>query len=308
MPLPIEKTIVELSSSDTLLNSRLATLSHLSAAEMLVFRGAWGAIETRRRREIINRLVEMAEENVELNFDCIFKYCLKDQDDEVRSKAIEGLWENEEASLVSPLINLLEQDTSEQVRAAAAKALGKFTMLAEHNKLRSCHVSRLGESLLAVIGDTNRTLEVRRRALEAVAPLDLPEVKDTIMAAYQSGDDMLKIGAIYAMGRNCAADWLPILLKELGSDDAEVRYEAAGACGELEEEGAVPCLIKLVNDQDADVQMAAIQALGKIGGTKARECLEHCLSGSGQAIRHIAGEALRELEEKAALSSFGPLS
>ncbi|MBI4303518.1 MAG: HEAT repeat domain-containing protein [Chloroflexi bacterium] len=305
MPLPIEKTIVELSSCDTLLSSRLAKLSHLSAAEMMVFMGAWGDIATKRRREIIDRLVEMAEDNVELNFDCIFKYCLKDQDDEVRSQAIEGLWENEEASLVSPLITLLEQDASEQVQAAAAKALGKYTMLAEHRKLRSCHVSRLGESLLAVINDTNRPLEVRRRALEAVAPLGLPAVKAAIMAAYQSGDAMLRISSIYAMGRNCAADWLPILLKELDSDDAEVRFEAAGACGELEEEGAVPCLIKLVNDQDADVQMAAIQALGKIGGTKARECLEHCLSGSGQAIRHIAGEALRELAAKAALSSFG---
>ncbi|MBM2825552.1 MAG: hypothetical protein HW402_1216 [Dehalococcoidales bacterium] len=305
MPLPVEKVIVELSSSDTLLNSRLATLSHLSAPEMLVFKGAWGDIETKRRREIIGRLVEMAEDNVELNFDCIFKYCLKDQDDEVRSKAIEGLWENEEASLVSPLISLLEQDASEKVQAAAAKALGKFTMLAEHNKLRSCHVSRLGESLLAVISDTNRPLEVRRRALEAVAPLGLPEVQAAIMVAYKGSDTLLRISSVYAMGRNCTSDWLPMLLKELDSDDAEVRYEAAGACGELEEEDAVPCLIRLVNDPDADVQMAAIQALGKIGGTKARECLEHCLIGSGPAIRHIAGEALRELEAKAALSSFG---
>jgi len=297
MPSPVKKIITEISNSNKpLRNSRLADLSNLNPEELELFRRLWTAIEPKRRQQIVQRLVELAEENLELNFDSILKHCLKDQDDEVRSKAIEGLWENEEASLIDPLINLLEQDTSETVQAAAAIALGKFAILAEHKKLRSCYISKIQEALLKAINDTNRPVEVSRRALEAVAPISLPQVKTAIREAYKSPNSRLKISSIYAMGRSCDPTWLPVLLKELSSSDAEVRYEAAGACAELEEEEAVSSLIKLVSDLDSDVQMAAIQALGKIGNTQAKDCLKQCLESNSEVVRQMAGEALNELE------------
>ncbi len=305
MALPIEETIVELGNSDQpLLNSTLTELSNLSSEELEFFQHSWAAIEPKRRCQITHRLVELAEDNLELNFDSIFKHCLKDQDAEVRSKAIKGLWENEEASLINPLINLLEQDSLETVQAAAAMALGKFAMLAEHQKLRSCHAFKIQEALLGVISDKNKSVEVKRRALESAAPLSLPQVKTAIMEAYQSHDSRLRISSIYAMGKNCDPSWLPVLLKELASTDAEVRYEAAGAYGELEEEAAVPHLIMLIDDPDVDVQMAAIQALGKIGGTKARECLEHCLNNISKAVCQAAKQALNELEAEEDPLSF----
>lgn len=98
MPLPIEETIAELSNNNKpLLNSRLTELSNLSLEEVESFKQSWTAIEPKRRSQIVHRLVELAEDNLELNFDSIFKYCFKDRDDEVQSKAIEGLWENEES-------------------------------------------------------------------------------------------------------------------------------------------------------------------------------------------------------------------
>jgi len=306
IPSPIEETIVELANSDKpLLNARLTELSNLRSEELEVLKRSWTAIETKRRRQIVHRLVDLAEDNLDLNFDSILKYCLTDQDDEVQSKAIEGLWENEEASLIKPLIHLLEQASAEKVQAAAATALGKFAMLAEHKKLRSPHVFRIEEALLAVISDKNKPVEIRRRALESAAPLSLAQVKTAIMEAYQSHDSRLRVSSIYAMGKNCDLSWLPVLLSELASTDVEVRYEAAGACGELEEEEAtVPCLLKLINDPDVDVQMAAIQALGKIGGTAAKECLESCLNNTSEAIRQAAEQALNELEAKETPLSF----
>ena len=80
-------------------------------------------------------------------------------------------------------------------------------------------------------------------------------------------------------------------------DDAEIRYEAAGACGELGGEDAVPRLIELVIDSDIEVQLAAIQALGKIGGSKAKECLEQCMDNPSVAIQEAAEQSLYELEE-----------
>ncbi len=301
MTSPIEKTIADIGNSDNpLLNSRLTELSNLSSEELELFERLWAAIEPARRRQIVYRLVELTEDNLTLHFDSIFKHCLKDRNDEVRSQAIEGLWESEETCLINPLINLLEQDRSEEVQAAAATALAKFAMLAEHNKLRSCHVSRIQEALLSVLNDKNKPVEVRRRALEAAAPLSLSQVRTAIMEAYQSHDSRLRVSSIYAMGKNCDPSWLPTLLKELGSTDAEIRYEAARACGELEEEAAVPYLTKLVNDIDADVQIAAIQTLGKIGNTQAKECLEQCLDNPNEAISQAARQALLETEAKEA--------
>ena len=296
MPLPIEETIADLANSDKpLLKSRLIDLSNLNSEEARLVEQAWPAIELGRRRQIIYRLVELAEDNVEFNFDSIFKNCLKDQDAEVRSKAIEGLWESEEASLINPLINLLEQDSSENVQATAARALGKFAMLAELKKLRSCHTSKICQALLTVISDKSKPIEVRRCALEAAAPLNLPQVKKAIIKAYQSHNAKLRTSAIYAMGKNCNRSWLPVLIKELSNANTLIRYEAAGACGELGEEEAVPYLLELINDPDGDVQVAAIQALGKIGGTEAKGCLKQCLNDVNEVIREAAEQALDEL-------------
>jgi HEAT repeat protein len=179
-------------------------------------------------------------------------------------------------------------------------ALVKFEMLAEHKKIREYYLNKIQEALLAAVHDENRSIEVRRRALEAVAPLSLPQVRTAIMNAYRSHNGRLKISSIYAMGRNCDPSWLSILLKELTSNDTEIRYEAAGACGEIEDEEAVLSLISLINDDDVDVQMATIQALGKIGGVRAKESLERCLNNPSEAIRQTAKQALNDMEIKEA--------
>ena len=297
MPLPIEKIIADLSNLDKpVLNSKLVDLSDLNSEELGLLEKAWTTIELKRRRRIMNRLVELAEDNPELNFDVIFKSRLKDEDAGVRSKAMEGLWENEESSMIDPLIKLLNEDSSAQVQEAAALALGKFTMLAAFGKLRSYHADKIAKNLFAVLEDKGKPIEIRRRALEAVAPLDLVPVKEVIIEAYQSDNPRLKTSAVYAMGKNCNLSWLPILLDELNSVDSEMRYEAASACGELGEEEAVPHLIKLIGDSDIEVQLAAIQALGKIGGSKAKNCLKVCLNNPSKAIRQAAQQALNQLK------------
>jgi len=297
MSLPIEEIIADLVSTEQALrSSSLVDLSNLSSEELELLQQAWANIEPKQRRRIIYRLVELAEDNCELDFDNIFRDCLKDQDAEVRGKAVEGLWESEDPSLINLFINLLEQDSSENVQVAAATALGKFAMLAELNKLRSGYTSRICQALLGVISDENRDVEVRRRALEAVAPLNLPQVREIIKEAYHSHSRKFEISAIYAMGKNCNRSWLPVLLEELSSADTEIRYEAVAACGELGEEEAAHYLMKLIGDPDVDVQVAVLRALGKIGGSEAKSCLQQCSKNPSEVICQAAGQALNELE------------
>ena len=295
---PIDDIISELQNSDKPLSSvKLTELSSINSEELQLFKEVWPTIERKRRQQAVSRLVELAEENFELDFDNVFKNCLDDPDAEVRSRAIDGLWENEEPSLINTLLNLLEHDRSERVQAAAAAALGRFVMLAEHQKLHSNYSSKIYQALLAAIGDNSQALEVRRRALEAIAPMGSPKVEKAISEAYHNGHPKLRASSIYAMGKNCNPAWLPILLKELANADAEIRYEAAGACGEIGEEEAVPYLTNLVEDPDLEVQLATIQALGKIGGTEAKNRLEQCLDDDSEVIQQAAEQALRELNE-----------
>jgi len=297
LPPPLEQTIAKLVNPEIKLSdSWLAELSSLNSADLAKLEQAWPTIETKRRRQVIYRLVELAEDNFEFDFDSIFKECFKDDDAEVRRKAIEGLWENEEASLIEPLIELLERDASEAVQAAAASALGKFALMAELDKLRPGYKDRISRSLLAVIDDKNKPVEVKRRALEAASSLTLPQMNKALAQAFQSGNNKFKISAIFAMGKSGNPSWLPVLCKELTNPDAEMRFEAAGACGELGEEEAASYLCELVDDPDVDVRLAAIQALGKIGGPEAKGCLEKCLNHHDEAIQKAAEEALSQLE------------
>ena len=296
MLLPIEEIITDLADSDRpLLNSSLADLSNIIPEELSFLKEVWPTIKPERRRQIVSRLVELAEDNFELDFDSTFKNCLSDHDAEVRSKAIEGLRENEEPSLINTLIALMEQDNSKLVQVAAATGLGKFTMLAEQQKLRPVYTSKIYRALLAAINDRSKPIEVKRRALEAIAPLDSPEVEKAIGEAYRSSNPRLRVSSIYAMGKNGNPSWLSILLNEAGSPDSEMRYEVARACGELGEEEAVPCIIELAADPDVEVQLTAIEALGQIGGTEAKNFLEQCLDEPNETVQQAAEQALQKL-------------
>lgn len=299
----IEEALTRFSDSD-LADSDLAELSGLDTEQLAQFEQAWAGIETEQRRRIVDHLVKLADENIELNFNVIFKNRLTDPDAEVRSQAIEGLWECEEPSLVPLLIGLLENDSSEIVQTEAAAALGRFAILAEHGRLDENITTSLGLALLSTISNENKPVDIRCCALEAVAPLSLPGVNSAISENYHGDDDRLNLSSICAMGTSCDPSWLPTLLGELTNSDAERRRAAAAALGELEEEDAVPQLAELVYDDDADVQIAAIQALGEIGGAEARECLELCMDDEEDTIRLAAEQALNKTGGKEDLQSF----
>ena len=92
----ISDVIVEMADTGkALVNTHLAGLSDMGAADIKNFRQVWKTIEPKRRREIIMRLNELASDSVELNFDNIFLSSIRDPEADVRSEAIYGLWENE---------------------------------------------------------------------------------------------------------------------------------------------------------------------------------------------------------------------
>jgi HEAT repeat protein len=293
---PIENYLAEFSDPDTpVMPSKLVNLSDLSPEELATFQDQWPEIETGRRRQIVALLAELAADNLELDFDEVFRVCLADPDGEVRCAAIEGLEQCEDRSLIEPLIDLLAEDSDPMVRTAAAAALGRFALLAELGKLPVEDASRVERALLTSMGRLDEHLDVYCSSLEAVSPLSKPHVEELIREAYRSDSLEFRASALCAMGRNCNPDWLPILLKELRSSHVQLRLEAARACAELEAEEAVPRLTELLDDREVNVQVRAIEALGAIGGQLARQRLEQCAEGDDDILREAAEKALEQL-------------
>ena len=289
--------IVEIADEgQPLKHTRLLQLSDLDGEQTVELRGDWASIPSNRKREVVGRLAELAEDNLELDFAPIFLIGLEDADEGVRERSVHALWECEDRSIIRPLADLIVKDPSVAVRTAAAISLGKFAELAQHGKLIPRDSRRTQDALLAAIDNPEEDVEVRRRALEAVACFDQPRIDEIIRDAYQGSDPALRQSSIYAMGRTSNARWLPIVLSGLDHESAEVRFEAAGALGLLGDESMASELVSLLDDDDSEVQNAAAQALGSIGGPLAKQALEQCLEAGDESLQDAAREALENME------------
>jgi HEAT repeat protein len=275
--------------------SDLYLFSDLSRADLSALEAAWPEVSVARRRSVMQDLGEIGEANYEVRFDSVFELGLDDEDEDVRTTAIQNLWESESPKLMAPFIDLLQNDPSAQVRAAAASALGRFVYLGEIEEIRAAQLHRVEAALLAVIQGADE-LEVRRRALEAMAFSSREDVPPLIEQAYHSDEPLMKVSAVFAMGRSADDRWETLVLKELESARPEVRFEAVRASGELELPGAVDALKTLLYDADTQVREAAIWGLGQIGGNEARTALMDVLDETeDEGERDYIQEALDNL-------------
>jgi HEAT repeat protein len=286
----------------------LASREHLSMRELRPLSGldpndhdalweTWQRIPVRRRTEIAHAMVELAEDNIDLDFTMMFRWLLDDADPEVRASAVEGLWECTDVPVMRRLLALL-RDPADQVRAAAAMALGRFAYMAEIDELDEEYGRQVHDALLTLIHDASQPTEVRRRAIESAGYFAASnDVQRQIELAYASSDQLMRESALVAMGRSMLPRWLPIVSRELESPSPALRYEAARAAGEMADiaRSLVARVVRLCSDADTEVALAAIWALGQIGGETARRTLQHISGSEDEARSQAAAEALDEL-------------
>jgi len=294
---PLSEIIAQtLYSDEDIRHSDLIRLSDLNDDDISQFRKGWNNAVLERRLMLISRLCSLGEDDSRLDFTRIFKLGLDDPEAGVRMKALEGLELEDKYNFALPVIRTLKTDDSPEVRENAARVMGKFALMAELGELPAAVGDDIFDALLGVLENPSEPGPLRRRALESIAPYRQDSVTSYIEDFYYSEDPLFKASAIFAMGRNCDSRWLDFLIEELQSDRAQFRFEAARACGEMEEDDAVPGLLNLLNDTDPEVQEAAIAALGKIGGQKAKNALNGLRTSTDNRIREAALSALTELE------------
>lgn len=271
-------------------------LSNLLPDEFAALAQVWPGLPVERRRDILSQMVEASEADIEADFTQIFTTGLNDPDPQVRALSIEGLWENEEQTLIHPLIRLLHNDPSTIVRETAAVSLGRFALLAELDRLQPHFADLVWNALWDTIHAPKEELDVRRRAVESIAYFGRQEALEIIEQAYNHEEPRMRASAVYAMGRSADDRWENIVLDELDSEDDEIRFEAVRTCGALQLDSSVMPLSKLVVDPDAEVKQMAAWALGQIGGAEARRVLEICCEQGDEALQEAAEEALDEMD------------
>lgn len=276
-------------------------LSDLTDAEIKKLQPAWSALSAEYRRKVMRELAEASETDFELDYAAVGRMGLQDEDAQVRAAAVEALWIDESPELMARLIELAQWDEANEVRAAALVALGRFVLLGEYGELPEDQVTKLHEIIINLWTDEQEDLNVRRRALEAIANSSHEIVPDAIEEAYHSSERLMKISAVFAMGRSCDERWNDRILREMSGLDAELRYEAARAAGEIGITEAVPLLGRLAMGNDRETQEVAIWSLGEIGGRDALRILSALADDAKKAEDDDLIEAVDEAISSASL-------
>lgn len=244
-------------------------LSGLQPADVQHLRPVWETLPASYRRKLMRTLVDVSETNFELDYGTFARFGLTDSDPGVREAAIDVLWEDNSLDLMQRLIVIARSDDSREVRAAATSALGRFILAGELGELPQTEATKAQDAVIGILNNLAEDVDVRRRALEAIANCGHEIVEGAIDDAYNGDDRRMQISAVFAMGRTCDDRWSEQVIRELDSEDAEMRYEAARAAGELELEEAIPHLSRLAFDKDVEIKDVAIWSLGEIGGKEA---------------------------------------
>ncbi len=272
-------------------------LSNLSEADFRHFANKWQDVSEERRVALALHMAEIAEDNFLVDFVPIFTYLFEDPSPAVRIAALDGLWDSEDQTLVGPILDLMRTDDNVGVRAAAARSLAHYILLAEWGQIDDSRTPLIIDGLLAQYDNPRAAQEVKRAALEAVASASHPRIPELIQDAYEEGSNELQLSAIFAMGVSADERWLPILEQELSSPSPDFRAEAARACGIIGNEESIDALEYLLEDENQEVGMAAISALGQIGGERAYSVLARLAEDPQYEVFYEAiEEAIEEME------------
>jgi HEAT repeat protein len=283
-------------STKRLSSTQLTSLSDLDPEDAAELAAAWGEIETNRRFNIVTELAELAQDNLELNFDAVYKVALGDEEAAVRAAALRGLFEYEGRDLIPVLADVLRQDPDAGVRRESAVALGRYALAAELEQLPQSDGAAVRGVLIESAEDLEEDERVRARAIEALGAMSGEETENLIESVYQEDSLWLKVGAVDAMGRSCNPGWLPLVMREMESGAPEMRHAAAYAAGEIGEEEAVQQLKRMaVDDPDKDVQLVAVRAIGEIGGDQAKVALKAILYEGDDSLQEAVEEAMSEI-------------
>lgn len=293
---PFETVLETIFNQEPVPIHQLYRLSDISDEQTELFLSGWGQLDDERRRVIAQHMADISEENFVVDFCPLFERFFEDDFAPVRVSALEGMWDSTNTKYVRPIMRMMQQDDSVEVRTAAAAALAHYVMMAEWGEIPQKISPPIIEALLEAYDDEETAVSIKRAALEALAASNHPRIESMIREAYEDDDPEMQVSAVFAMGNTANARWLATIMDELDSPFVDMRAEAARAAGAIGKSDAVPELAEMTMDEAIEVRMAAVYGLGQIGGERPREILANILDDPEQEDLHeLAEEAMEEM-------------
>ena len=276
----------------------LAELSRLTGPEASEFGQLWLEWSSERVLDIVERMISLCEDQLDVEFEVIYKQGLKHPNPTVRVASLKGLEESEDRALVIQLVKILKSDPVAEVRAAAAIPLAHLSIMAEAGKLSTRYRDALEDALYGVMENEREIQEVKLKAMEAVSVFAAERLTSHIELAWSSGDLNARQSSLFTMGRTSDPKWIEYVIPDLEHDVASVRYEAATAMGELAEEHHLRVMDAPLDDEDLTVQLAAISAVERIGGDAAKAKLELKLASPEPQVVELVQQALQTMKDE----------
>lgn len=275
---PFQKVLdTLLDESKEITRRYLTEFSDIEPASLQSLQETWPRIELNRKLLLLDQLNALANVDTLVSFDDLGRALLRDDEPQVRIRAMRLLVECEDPRLVPIYIDLLTNDEVVSVRAEAASTLGIFVQLGEFDDIPDDVHHHIEDVLLKVLNGKDES-PVRRRSLEALGFSSRTEVPVLIESSFNRQDPDWKASAIFAMGRSNDKRWADDVLHMLVSEDRRIRLAAVQASGELALPLARPILLSLLEEEMDDViSGAAIWSLSQIGGEDVRLYLQNLL-------------------------------
>lgn len=249
-------------------------LSDLPPSGLADFQKTWGGLSAARRKRVIHLLNQEFEKDDLLDYDNLAAILMNDPEAEVRAGAAQLVGETQNVHLAPRLLDVLNLDTEDAPRIAAAQSLGQFVEMGELDELPDGLYQQVLESLLRVNATTNNPA-LQRAIVESVGYANRPDVEVLLENAYKHHDAAWVASALVGMGRPASNRWQGEVIESLSHLNPLVRLAAVNAASELRLANARSLLVDILEEEDNDdVFRAAIWALSAIGGEDVRAYLE----------------------------------
>jgi hypothetical protein len=201
------------------------------------------------------------------------------------------------ADVMQQLIERLGEDTSAEVRRAAAWGLQRY---ADKDAAQTALARALS-------GDSNA--EVRKMAAWALANSRAETALAALRTAFTAdSDDEVREMAVWGLGTRRDGASVTAIGRALGSDRSdEVRATAAWALGQLHPDRAPAALVSLLDSSNEDTRLMAAWALSEIGDSTALPAIEAALAkapGDATMTRALLRAMVRSGSSEASLSKF----
>ena len=267
-----ERTIKEiLWDEEYIEDPDLLMLSGIGLREFEEVKSIWDLMNDESLVSILSRLKVLADTNISFDFSTVFKSMLLHESEQIKLKAIDGLWENEDRSLIAVFTSFISKDESQSIRLASADCLEKFLERSRVVPYPKRHLNLLKSTLLKILSEEIDSPQLlRQRALEMIGYFDGEEINTLIKDAFFSDNIRVKSSSIRAMGISSNPIWLSLILSDLDDVYPSITVSSIEAVGMLGDGDYANWLMKYLSDEDVDIQIASVKSLGIIGNEVAR--------------------------------------